>query len=131
MNEPGAGHALANALLLFFIGLCGLMSCVSVGVNLVEFVLEIPAIRPDYNTTMYRLGGLTFLVWVGAWSVAVTALAPLAGIGLLQRSARSRKLAMTVWVLNAIGCFFFAPLSIYGLWSLTRPHVRALLEPDS
>ena len=127
--EPSDTHVVVNAVLLICVAVFGLLSCCSVGINLLDFFGVIDGFsQATYESEAERLGGLTAYLWVGVWALMVTVCGPVAAVGLLKRKTWARGLSMVVWCLNGLGCCCLAPLCVYGLWSLNTQDVKALFN---
>jgi hypothetical protein len=124
-------HVTVNAVLMFV--MCGVHALVllslamqALGVVPRHSLENVPSAN-DAMRAGEEFGRLFANVMMTLWGLAGLVLAPIAGVGLLQRAPWSRTAGLAYWGLNVLSCCC-APVALYGFYSLTRPEVREALD---
>ena len=130
MSQGKSGHVTANGVMLLLVAAGGFLLTLSTLVNIAMMALGVgepmPEVVDDFTAGQFA-GQIVGYTWGVIGGLAAGVLCGLAGWRLLAGHPKARKTAIAAWIVTIPACCCF-PLAGYGLWSLTRPALKAELD---
>jgi hypothetical protein len=132
-KRAGQGHLVANQALMCVAGVLSAMSLLSVLLNLLMSVATtttsgpLDGVYPVPADTWEQTGFYGTFVCIGVFALIGMVWTPINAWGLFKRKRWARISSVAYWAVTLLTCACI-PLGAYGIWSLSRRDVRALLD---